>query len=488
MDPRRTTDSTVVTIVGDSAEALRRGFKISVDAFWDGGTTWKFRFNPPYVGRYKYTVSSTDANMNGASGYIRCLEEQPDRVKRLLFGDNGKYAYYLRDESGRFIFYVGDTQWMDWSDSTVKTIGQFDSLVAIRNQQGFHSINVHIGEANNPTKSLGGTGILPFAWTGTAYDPDNLNPTWWQNFDVRMDTLNQHNMIFNLCLQFALDGAVFTNWTQTQLERWAFYTIARYGAYPIFWIGMCEYNEDGTLTQWESFFDYWHKHDPWHNPLTAHTSTLSSGPIDESLYLDAYGMQYKGTADVLHDTLLARKNEELIPIFNLEFGYEVGSKGQYGTRQYAIDILKDMMGMIGAGAFGAVYGHDDIWFDGVVDSLYALGAKYMSRIGAFFNNFGFPFWEVDTYTEIAQDVYEMKKNDRIHFVLCAEDIGPFTVDLSHFTTNNLEAKWFSVQDSVWTTVAVQNVANQTIDAPLPGSIFVAYYKKTQPKTIAIISN
>lgn len=36
--------------------------------FWDGGSTWRFRFAPDRIGAWKWQVRSTDAGLNGQAG------------------------------------------------------------------------------------------------------------------------------------------------------------------------------------------------------------------------------------------------------------------------------------------------------------------------------------------------------------------------------------------------------------------------------------
>src|SRR5262245_39997169 len=58
------------------ADATTRGFvvgtftgpggeKITIDGFWDGGSTWKIRMAPTVVGTWRYTTFSADAGLNG---------------------------------------------------------------------------------------------------------------------------------------------------------------------------------------------------------------------------------------------------------------------------------------------------------------------------------------------------------------------------------------------------------------------------------------
>ena len=41
------------------------GTQATLDGFWDGGRVFKVRFAPPAVGRWTWTLTSTDAGING---------------------------------------------------------------------------------------------------------------------------------------------------------------------------------------------------------------------------------------------------------------------------------------------------------------------------------------------------------------------------------------------------------------------------------------
>ncbi|MBE7539045.1 MAG: DUF5060 domain-containing protein [Opitutaceae bacterium] len=52
------------------------GSRCQVPLFWDGGSTWRFRFSPDKPGLWRWSVSSGDAGLNGREGRFECVPSE----------------------------------------------------------------------------------------------------------------------------------------------------------------------------------------------------------------------------------------------------------------------------------------------------------------------------------------------------------------------------------------------------------------------------
>lgn len=471
IDPAVAANNTRITVTGDSAEALTKSFSIVIEPFWDGGTTWKFKFNPPYVGRYSYSVSSPDANLNNASGTIRCLTERTTKRGRIKVGNNGRFGFYIFGDEPEWMLF--DTLWNgNFSNSGVTNAERW-SAFQDRGNANWTGYIMRLGEAGQMTKTLDGN--LPFKNDGTnKYDLDSLVVGYWQSMDAIFDSMAVHDLNNIIGAIFTQDSpaGIYSDYTATQRQRWFRYIINRYGAYFIIWCGVYQYNGIGSLSDWQGSYNYFLNNDPWDNPTTLHPDgAVADQALDESVYADITGSQYFGFHYEMWDSLQFFLSQEGQPFVNLEHGYSTSSAAT-SNEQPPTEVLDDAM-VLAAFSAGVGYGHADIWLDLVTDSLSSVSADYMENLWKFMNsktslkNMGWRFWETDTRTKINNDRYENKKNGRHHVVFVINDTGPFTIDLSHFlATDKLIGHWYNVENGTWgNDINPTNSAAFSINAP-----------------------
>ncbi|HUU15424.1 MAG TPA: DUF5060 domain-containing protein, partial [Terriglobia bacterium] len=91
------------------------GKKHSVQAFWDGGATWKVRFSPDETGRWSYRSSSSntdDKGLDNQSGEFTCAPYAGDnplyRRGAIRVSDDHRYLVHA---DGTPFLWLSDTAW-----------------------------------------------------------------------------------------------------------------------------------------------------------------------------------------------------------------------------------------------------------------------------------------------------------------------------------------------------------------------------------------
>jgi hypothetical protein len=299
---------------------------------------------------------------------------------------------------------------------------------------------------------------------------------------------------------FAGDGNFFTNWTDTQIERWIFYLIARYGPYPVVWMPVIEYNEDGVLADWQKMHDFSDDADPWDNPVTGHplSDGTSDPTVDCSTYLNVCGDQFFGTPEAHYDESSTWRDAENNPFINLEHGYDEGDGTGSANDQVPLDVIKDQLALASFSA-GVNYGHRNVWWGNVStlaqlrDSLtIAVGVTYVTNLAKFMRgetgrtgkNPLFTDW--DSHSKLTSARFQAKKNGKVHVIFSVSGTSAFNIDLSHFPDGDIAGEWYRVRGGTWNgELSISNSASQSVTPPEDVSILLV--KKSRSKGVSIIT-
>jgi hypothetical protein len=258
-----------------------------VPTFWRGGSRWTVRFAPPAPGTYTYRLESTDRgnpDLNGHQGRVVITAYTGGntflRRGMLQVSPNGRY---FDQADGTPFFWLGET-WYSGLSTRLSWEG-FQKLAADRKAKGFTVIEVCAGlSASNeelapvdpPFRNEG----------GPVWDPEfkQINPKYFDYADRRIQHL----------IDAGMAPAIIGGWRQVlskmgvakMKQHWR-YIIARYGAYPVFWIGGGEIYDpppgqrkpgipygatyyDLSAPGWTEVVRYIRATDPYHHPLTVH--------------------------------------------------------------------------------------------------------------------------------------------------------------------------------------------------------------------------
>lgn len=257
-----------------------------VPMFWRGGNSWTVRFTPPAPGMYSYHLDSSDKSnpdLNGHSGkiFISAYEGSNALFRHGMLRISANRRYFEHADRTPF-YWLGDTWWAGLSDRL--SWEDFKSLTEDRKTKGFTVVQIVAGLAPDaeelPPIDLGDRNE-----GGAVWDTDfkRINPRYFDYADRRIQYLLAEGIV----------PAIVGGWSHvlakmglTQMKRHWRYIIARYGAYPAFWIAGGEVFDPPPAIReklknrplfalaytpgWTEVVRYIGETDPYHHPLSVH--------------------------------------------------------------------------------------------------------------------------------------------------------------------------------------------------------------------------
>ena len=203
-------------------------------AFWRGGSKWTVRFAPPAPGEYTYHLESTDAqnpDLNAHEGRVNITAyagNNPLLRHGMLRASANKR--YFEHADGTPFYWLGDTWWSGLSDRL--SWEGFQKLTADRKEKGFTVVQIVAGlvAEEKPPLDPGS-----FNEGGAVWDPEfkEINPKYFDYADRRIQAL------VDAGIAPAIVGAwneVLGRMGMAKMKKHWRYIVARYGAYPVFWI------------------------------------------------------------------------------------------------------------------------------------------------------------------------------------------------------------------------------------------------------------
>ena len=434
-----------VRFVGIAGQS--RGQELTIGGFWDGGTDWKVRFAPSHTGEYQFESSSDDAKLDGRTG--RIVVRNSNRRGRVQI--NPEASRYFQWSNGEPFLMIGDTWWHHFYSEArreAKWVGipQKDFRVGLnkRKKQGFNYAHAIVWY---PSTWAVLQGESPFSGDQV----DRLNPAFFQEMDIRVQYAADRDFVLGLLHSFSdiRDYMYWRTFSEQQSNRYSQYLINRYGAYPVIWSGVGEYDESGTTEQWKRFARYMRNNDPYGNLVTMHPG-LGPGkmPLGDSSsvhnkQVDYYVVQMFQNGNNLYNHALASRSHGF-PYVNGEYGYEGDNRGGTG-RLSARTILTTNWQLMMAGSAGLVYGNFDFYYRLEPGALQSVGARYTQYLSRFWNQV--PYWKFDHFDNPFHGFYEAKVTTEMH-VYWSQRSGDFEVDLSDMP-DLMKARWFNARTGKW---------------------------------------
>ena len=352
-----------------------------VPAFWRGGNEWTVRFAPPTSGEYTYHLESTDKNnaaLNGHEARVTLVSysgNNPLRQHGMLRVAANKRFFEHTD--GTPFYWLGDTWWTGLSDRL--SWDGFQKLTANRKTKGFTVVQIVAGLVpSNEEEAPVDPGFHNEG--GAVWDPafKQINPKYFDFADRRIQAL----------VDAGIAPAIVGAWHQAlgqmgvaKMEKHWRYIIARYGAYPVFWIvggevfdppaeignkapGIILYGKLTDLRSpgWTEVTRYIRATDPYHHPVTVHEIPPPFNiPLqDESLTdFDLFQPSHMGWPSIAVEVALlniCRSRSVVKPEVVGEIGYE----GIGGTNLQDFQRVSFWLAMLN-GAAGYTYGANPVF-------------------------------------------------------------------------------------------------------------------------------
>jgi Protein of unknown function (DUF4038)/Domain of unknown function (DUF5060) len=344
-----------------------------VPTFWRGGSRWTVRFAPPTSGEYTYHLESTDQSnpdLNGHEGRVTITRYTGTnallRHGMLRVSANKRYFEHA---DGTPFYWLGDTWWTGLSDRLPWE--GFQKLASDRKAKGFTVVQICAGLIpSNEELAPVDPGFCNEG--GCVWDPafTRINPRYFDYADRRIQYLLDHELV----------PAIVGGWRQVlsqmgvaKMKKHWRYVIARYGAYPVFWlVGGEVYDppeavgrklpglvQDGNLWDlrspgWTEVARYIRATDPYHHPVSVHEidPPFDTALQDESLTdFDLFQAGHRGWPSIATAIALLNKHYArttvIKPLVVGEIGYEKMAGENFESYQRAAFWLTMLNGAAG---------------------------------------------------------------------------------------------------------------------------------------------
>ena len=224
------------------------GRKWTVNAFWDGGRSWKVRFMPDEPGAWTYVteVKAVDtAGLHDLRGNFRATQNGNAKFDLYRRGAlrHPKGTYYLAHADGTPFFWAACTA---WNGALKSTNDEWDRYLSDRVRNGYSVIQIVTTQWRG--QDVDENGDAAFEGAGRI----RINARFFQRLDRKMDRINEHGLLAAPVLLWALQqssnrelspGYFLPDPEAILLAR---YMVARYGAHHVLWLlgGDGKYNNE----------------------------------------------------------------------------------------------------------------------------------------------------------------------------------------------------------------------------------------------------
>ncbi|MBA7485457.1 hypothetical protein ES707_21003 [subsurface metagenome] len=343
------------------------GARQTVDAFWDGGDTWRVRFSPDELGGWTWESRCSDASNQGLHnrrGNFRCVP---------YTGDNPLYQHgplklsasrrHIEHADGTPFFWLGCTA---WNGVLRARPADWDSYLAARREQDFTAIQF---------VATHWRGLHQDAWSETAFTDTvdiTLNPAFFQRLDPKVAAINAHGLVAAPVVLWTLTatdpGQILAEPDAIRLAR---YIVARWGAYQVVWLlgGDGRYPAE-RVDRWKRIGRavFGDRHD---RLVTLHPSGRNwvANDFGEEKWFDIVGYQ-SGHGDADRDLRWLTTgppatlwNEDPAhPVINLEPNYETHAGYTHKTVFRGTHIRRAAYwSLMVSPPAGVTFGHNAIW-------------------------------------------------------------------------------------------------------------------------------
>jgi len=343
------------------------GKQQAVEAFWDGGRTWRVRFAPDEVGKWTWRSECSDAGdkgLHGQAGSFECVAYKGDNPLfqhgAIKLSENRRQLVHA---DGTPFFWLADTA---WNGVLLAKEADWTRYLETRRKQGFTAIQFVCTHWRGSGKDAAGE----TAFTGT--DKVTLNPAFFQRLDAKVAAINEHGLVAAPVILWALTkddpGQKLSEEAAARVAR---YIAARWGAHQVVWF----LGGDGRYAGKEAA--RWHRigravfPEPRSRLVTMHPCGQSwiAPDFRDEPWFDLVGYQSGHGDSEQHLKWLAFgppasgwQKEPARPVINLEPNYEGHPSYHSKSRFTDAEVRRAAWwSLLVAPTAGVTYGNNHIW-------------------------------------------------------------------------------------------------------------------------------
>jgi hypothetical protein len=275
------TEKNPFTDVSLSATFVHEGSAdtIRVEGFYDGDDKFIVRFMPTLQGKWSFTTSSSEDEMNNKSGFIVCTAPKSGCHGMMKTGNDQNFVYY----DGTPYYPIGTTSYA-WIHANAER--QMQTCASL-SESGFNKLRFCVFPNNSvnelpqlyPFKLISdnkdANGKVNYVWDFSRFDP-----AFFRHLENCIDSLNAIGVEADLILFTPYDEGKwgFDRMTMDANMRYLRYVVARLSAFSNLWWSMAnewDLVKAKTYDQWIEMTKYVHSHDPYHHLLSIHGGTAT---------------------------------------------------------------------------------------------------------------------------------------------------------------------------------------------------------------------
>lgn len=460
-----------------TSPAGRRGM---VEAFWDGGRTWRARIPVADQGSWSYRIISTDAANTGLHGREGRFEARPNPARDQALYRNGPIRL---SDNRRHFAHADGTPWLWVADTAWNGVlkarpEDWERYLTKRREQGFTAVQF----VTSQWRAFAADAQGETAFTGT--ERIHINPRFYQRLDDKIAAINRHGLVAAPVLLWACTpndpGSYLQEEDALLLAR---YLVARYGAYNVIWIlgGDGDYRGE-KAERWlrigQALFGNGSDRLATMHPGGQHwvADEFRSAPwFDFVSYQSGHGDSDEHVRWLVQGPPAQEwRREPARPVINQEPNYEA-HLAYHSKQPVSPQMVRRSLywSLLLAPAAGVTYGHHSIWpwmeERGVPmdhprtgeappwpEALQSEGAASVAHLVSFMGSL--PWWVLRPAPEILSEqpgefdpkrfVGAARAEDGSHAVLYLPAGGSITLNLHHL--NVQAARWFNPRTGVWT--------------------------------------
>ena len=340
-----------VRLIAPSGEEHR------VEGFWDGGASWRVRFAPGEIGRWRWrSRAAGDAGLDGRGGEFECVAaaDGPLSGGPLRVATDGRHFEHA---DGTPFFWLADTAWngalradeSDWAE-----------YLSLRREQGFSAVQFVTTQWRG--------------WPGAAVfdDADGLdvNVAAFQRLDRMVAAVNAHGLVASPVMLWTLTesdpGQTLSEDDAIALCR---YMVARWGAHNVVWMLGGDGRYQDTVDRWKRigravFGDESDRLVTMHPCGTSWVGDWFGGEpwFDFLGYQSGHGLPERTSRWIAEGPPAQRWRDLALPIINLEPNYEGHPAYSSDHVISALDVRRAAWhSLLSSPTAGVSYGTNPIW-------------------------------------------------------------------------------------------------------------------------------